>query len=89
MSCSYYLAAMQQAACEFALLPQVWVTLSVFALPAPTEDIFVAQEGQRWTGTVFMDARRMPLGFVSATVANPSLHRGQDIADSREEALRG
>jgi hypothetical protein len=78
---------MQQEASELALLPQVWVTLSVFALPAPTEDIFVAQAGQRWVGTVFMDARRMPLRFVSATVVNPSLHRGQDIAGSREKAL--
>jgi len=64
--------------------PQVCVTLSVFALPAPTEAIFVEQELQRWTGTVLTEAKRMPLGLVSATVANPSLHRGQDIAVCRE-----
>ena len=59
-----HLVATQQ---EVAM-PQLWTTLSVLDLPAPTEAILVEHAGHMCAATVFMGSERMPFAEVSATL---------------------
>jgi hypothetical protein len=48
-------------------IPQLWTTLSVLALPAPTVAILVEHAGHVCVATVFIGPERIPFAEVSAT----------------------
>jgi len=49
-------------------IPQLWTTLSVLALPDPTEAILVEHAGHMCAATILKDPERIPLAEVSATL---------------------
>jgi hypothetical protein len=48
-------------------IAQLWTTLSVLALPAPTAVILVEHAGHMCAATVFKDSERIPFADGSAT----------------------
>ena len=60
---NHFIATQQEVS-----IPQLWTTLSVLALPAPTEVILVEHAGHMCAATVVKDPERIPFAEVSAAL---------------------